>query len=154
MTIEIENLSLKCIERKCCLQSHGFNSIKMWDHKVQPLLNEYWMKVKFYWFFFLITTSVSLAIKVIAVSRKKDHKPVFFCWVSLFSGVPRGASACLTTPRLLLFFWYLLIHSKFGIRAGDLQTSGIKGEHRNEWSHYFWVQTKTFVQRCWSDPWW
>lgn len=29
MTIEIENLSLKCFERKCCLQPHGFHSTKM-----------------------------------------------------------------------------------------------------------------------------
>lgn len=76
--------------------------------------------------------------------KKKDHKPVFRCW-SLFSVVPRGASACLTTPWLLLVFWYLLIHSNFGISVGDLQTSERQGEGKKKWSQYVSKTTTTLV---------
>lgn len=51
------------------------------------------------------------------------HKPVFFCWFSLVSAVPKGESACWTTPWLFAAFWYLFSHSNLGTSVGDLNTS-------------------------------
>lgn len=52
-----------------------------------------------------------------------SDKPVFLCWLSLFSVAPRGAKACLTSPGPLVAVRYLSIHSNLASRVGNLQTS-------------------------------